>query len=116
MQSVKKVVDAGYGVSVLYGGRIELPEVDTEPEAAVLLLHHDDCRSPGTVGETDDAARQHLLDLGHLHLSENGWVLATIRLAKQGSLGLDGVLEQQSAAQVVFSLADDVAELLEEGF
>ena len=39
-----------------------------------------------------------------------------IWLAKRGSLGLDGVLEQRSAAQVVFSLADYVAELLEEGF
>ena len=115
MQSVEEVVDAGNGVSVLYGGRIELPKIDTEPEAAVLLFHHDDWRSPGTVGGTDDAARQYLLDLGHL-LSANGWVLATTRLAKRGSLGLDGVLEQRSAAQVVFSLANDVAELLEEGF
>ena len=115
MQSVEKVVDAGNGVSVLDGGRIELPEVGTEPEAAVLLFHHDNWRSPGTVGGMDDATRQHLLDLGHL-LSANGGVLATIRLVKLGSLGLDGVLEQLSAAQVVFSLADYVAELLEEGF
>ena len=115
MQSVEEVVDAGNVVGVLHGGHIELPEVNTEPEAAVLLFHHDDWRSPGTVGGTDDAARQHLLDLGHL-LSANGWVLATIRLAKRVSLGLNGVLEQRSAAQVVFSLADDVAELLEEGF
>ena len=115
MQSVEEVVDAGNGMSVLDGGRIELPEVDTEPEAAVLLFHHDDWRSPGTVAGMDDAARQHLLDLDHL-LSAKGWVLATIRLAKRGSLGLDGVLGQRGAAQVVFSLADYVAELLEEGF
>ena len=63
----------------------------------------------------DDAARQHLLDLCHLFLA-SGWVLAAIWLAERGSLGLDGVLEQRSAAQVVFSLADDVTELLEEGF
>ena len=41
MQSVEEVVDAGNGVSVLYGGRIELPEVDAEPETTVLLFHHD---------------------------------------------------------------------------
>ena len=102
-------------MSVLDGGRFELPEVDTEPEAAVLLFHHDDRRGPGTVGGMDNAARQHLLDLCHL-FSANGGVLATIWLAKLGFLGLDGVLEQRSAAQVVFSLADYVAELLEEGF
>ena len=41
MQRVEEVVDAGNGVSVLYGGRIELPEVDAEPETTVLLFHHD---------------------------------------------------------------------------
>ena len=41
MQSVEEVVDVGNGVSVLYGGHIELPEVDTEPETTVLLFHHD---------------------------------------------------------------------------
>ena len=41
MQSVEEVVDAGNGVSVLYGGCIELPEVDAESEAAILLFHHD---------------------------------------------------------------------------
>ena len=55
------------------------------------------------------------MDLCRL-FSANGRVLATIWLAKRGSLGLDGVLEQQSAAQVIFSVADYVAELLEEGF
>ena len=41
MQSIKEVVDAGNGVSVLYGGRIELPEVDSKPETTVLFFHHD---------------------------------------------------------------------------
>ena len=41
MQSVEEVVDAGNGVSVLYGGRIELPKVDAESETTVLLFHHD---------------------------------------------------------------------------
>ena len=39
-----------------------------------------------------------------------------IWLAKRGSLSFDGVLEQRSAAQVIFCLANDVAELVEEGF
>ena len=56
-----------------------------------------------------------LLDLGHF-FSTNGGVLVAIRLAEQGSLGLDGVLEQRGAAQIVFPLSNDVAELLEEGF
>ena len=41
MQSVEEVVDAGNGVRVLYGGRIELAEVDVELETTVLLFHHD---------------------------------------------------------------------------
>ena len=40
MQSIEEVVDAGNGTSVLYVGRIELLEVDAEPEAAVLLFYH----------------------------------------------------------------------------
>ena len=43
-------------------------------------------------------------------------VLATIWLAKREPLCFDGVLEQRSTAQVVVSLANDVAELVEEGF
>ena len=42
VQSVEEVVDARNGVSVFHGSRVELPEVDTEPQAAVLLFHHDD--------------------------------------------------------------------------
>ena len=41
-QSVEEIVDARDGVSVFHGGRVELPEVDTEPQAAVLLFHYDD--------------------------------------------------------------------------
>ena len=41
---------------VLYCRRVWLPEVHTEPQAAVLFLHHDDRRGPGAVGRTEDAA------------------------------------------------------------
>ena len=41
MQSVEEVVDAGNEVGVLDCGCIELPEVDAEPETAVLVFHHD---------------------------------------------------------------------------
>ena len=68
---------------VLHGSRVELPEVYTEPQAAVLFLHHDDWRGPGTVGRTDDTAGQHLLDLGHL-FSTNSGVLSAIWLAERG--------------------------------
>ena len=42
---------------VLYHRRVELPEVHTELQAAVLFLHHDDRRGPGAVGGTVDAAK-----------------------------------------------------------
>ena len=102
-------------MSVFHCGRVELPEVHTEPQAAVLLLYHDDWRCPGSVGGTDDAAGQHLLDLGHL-FSMNSGILAAIRLAERRSLGLDGVLKQRGSAQIVFPLANNIAEFLEEGF
>ena len=92
MYSVEEVIDAGNGMGVFHRGCVELSEVHTEPQAAVLLLYHDDWGRPGTVGGMDDAAGQHLLNLGHL-LSTNSWVLAAIRLAERRSLGLDGVLE-----------------------
>ena len=91
---------------------VELPEVHTEPQAAVLFLDHDDRRGPGAVGGTDYAVRQHLLDLGHLFSSNSG-VLVAIRLAERQSLGLDGVLQERGAAQIVLPLAYDVAEFLE---
>ena len=62
----------------------------------------------------DDAAGQHLLDLGHLFSSNSG-VLAAIRLAKWRSLGLYGVLQERRKAQIVLSLDHNVAEFLEEG-
>ena len=57
----------------------------------------------------DDVAGQHLLDLRHL-LPPNSRVLPL----EGWSLILNGVLQQQSAAEVVLSLAKHIAELLEE--
>ena len=79
-----------------------------------LFLYHDDRRGPGTVGGTDDAAGQHLLDLSHFFSSNSG-VLAAIRLAKWRSIGLDGMFQERCTAQIVLSLVHDVAEFLEEG-
>ena len=99
---------------VLHGSRVELPEVHTEPQAAVLFLYHDGWRSPGTVGRTDDTAGQHLLDLGHF-FSTNSGVLAATWLAERGSLGLDGLLKQRGTTQIVLPLTNNFAEFLEEG-
>ena len=85
---------------VFYCRRVEFPEVHTEPQAAVFFLYYDDQRGPGAVGGTDDAVRQQLLDLSHL-LSSNSGVLAAIRLAGWRSLGLNSVLQEQGAAQIV---------------
>ena len=42
IECVEEVVDARNGMSVFYCRRVELPEVHTEPQAAILFLHHDD--------------------------------------------------------------------------
>ena len=113
MECVEEVVDARNGMRVFHGRRVELPEVHTELQAALLFLHQDDRRGPGAVGGMDDAAGQHLLDLGHL-FSTNSGILAAIRLAEWRSFGLYGVLQEQRAAQIVLSLAHNVAEFLKE--
>ena len=97
-----------------HGRLVELPEVHTEPQAAVLFLHHDDRRGPRAVEGTDDTAGQHLLDLGHLFSSNSG-VLVAIRLVKRRSFGLYGVLQERRTAHIVLSLAYNVAEFLGEG-
>ena len=114
LECFEEVVDARNGMCVFHGRLVELPEVHTEQQAAILFLHHDDQRVPGAVGGTDDAAGQHLLDLSHL-FSSNSRVLAAIRLAERRSFGLYGVLQERRAAQIVLSLAHNVAEFLEVG-
>ena len=53
------------------------------------------------------------MDLDHF-FSPDSRVLATIGLAEGLSFGFNGVLQQWGAAKIVLSLADDVAEFLEE--
>ena len=40
MQGVEEVVDAGDGMCVFDSGRVELPKVNAEAQAAVLFLDH----------------------------------------------------------------------------
>ena len=61
----------------------------------------------------NDVAGQHLLDLCHL-FPPNTRVLLPVGLAEGWSLGFDRVLEQQSATEITLSLAEHIAELLEE--
>ena len=82
-------------------------------QATVFFLHHYYRRCPGTVGGSDDVAGQHLLDLRHL-LPSNSWVLPPVRLAERWPVGLNRVLQQRSAAEVALSLAEYIAELLQE--
>ena len=98
---------------VFDGSCVELSKIDTGAQATVLFVNHYHRRSPRTVGGADDVAGQHLLDLRHLLLS-NSRVLSSVGLAKRRSVRLDGVLQQQSTAEIVFSLAEDVAEFLEQ--
>ena len=61
----------------------------------------------------DDAACQHLLDLGHFFSPDSG-VLPIIGLTEGWPFGFNGVLQQRGAAKIILSLADDIAEFLEE--
>ena len=98
---------------ILDGSCVELTEVNTETQTTVFFLHHHHRRSPGTVGGADDVAGQHLLDLCCL-LPSNSWVLTPVRLAERRPVGLDRMLQQRSRAEVILSLAEDIAELLGE--
>ena len=54
-----------------------------------------------------------MLDLGHFFSPDSG-VLPTIGLTEGWSVGFNGVLQQLGAAKIILSLADDIAEFLEE--
>ena len=82
---------------------------------SVLFLDHNHWRGPRAVGWTDDAACQHLLDLGHFFSPDSG-VLPTIGLTEGRPFGFNGVLQQRGAAKIILSLADAIAEFLEEVF
>ena len=98
---------------VFDGSCVDLSKIDTETQAtALFLFYHYHRRSQRTVRGADDVADQHLLDLRHL-LPSNSRVLSAVGLAKRRSMCLDGVLQQQSTTEIVFSLAEDVAEFLE---
>ena len=79
---------------------------------SVLLFDHHHWWGPRTVGRTNDAAGQHLLDLRHFFPSHSG-VLPLIRLTEGWSICFNSMLQQRSTAKVIFPLADNVAELFE---
>ena len=112
MERVEEVVYPGQRVSVIDGSCIELSKIDAKTQATVLFPHHYYQRSPRTVGGADDVAGQHLLDLRHL-LPSNSWVLSPIRMAKWGPVCLYCVLQQRSTPEIVFPMAEDVAEFSE---
>ena len=95
------------------GSCVKLIEVNTETQTTVFFPHHHHRRSPGTVGGADDVAGQHLLDLRHL-LPSNSRVLTLVRLVERRPVSLNRMLQQRSTAEVILSLAEDIAELLEE--
>ena len=98
---------------VFDGSYVQLTKVNTEAQATVFFLYHYYRRRPGTVGGSDDVAGEHLLDLCHL-LPSNSWILPPVRLVERWPVGLNRVLQQRGAAKVVLSLAEYIAELLEE--
>ena len=110
MESVEEVVYPGQRVSVFDSSYVKLSKIDAKTQATVLLPYHYHRRSPRTVGGADDVAGQHLLDMRHLLLS-NSRVLSPIGLAERRPVGLYRVLQQRSTPEVVFLLAEDVAEL-----
>ena len=113
MESIQEVVNPGQRVSILDGSRVELTEVNTESQATVLFSYHHHWGGPWAVRGTDDIARQHLLHLCHL-LPANCRILPLVGLAERRPMGLNPMLQQQSVAQVVFTLAENVLELLEQ--
>ena len=112
MESVEEVVYPGQRVSIFDGSCVELSKIDAKTQATVLFPHHYHRRSPRTVGGADDVAGQHFLDLRHL-LPSTSRVMLPIRLAEWGPMCLYCVLQQRSTPEIVFPLAEDVAEFSE---
>ena len=113
MESIQEVINPGQRVSILDGSCIELTEVNTETQTTVFLPHHHHWRGPWAVRESNDIARQHLLNLCHFFPANCG-VLLPVGLAERGPMGLNPMLQQGSITQVVVTLAEDVLELLKE--
>ena len=99
-------------MGILDGSLVELTKVNTKPQAAVLLPHHDYWRGPWAVGGSNDVAGQHLLNLRHFFPSDCG-VLPPVRLSERRPMGLDPMLQQRSITQVFVPLTEDILELLE---
>ena len=112
MESVEEVVYPGQRVSVFDGSCVKLSKIDAKTQAMVLFPYHYHRRSPRTVGWADDVTGQHLLDLRHL-LPSNSRVLSPIRLAEWRSVCLNCALQKRSTPEIVFPLAEDVAEFPE---
>ena len=110
MEIIEEVVYPGQWVSVFDGSCVKVSKIDTKTQATVLLPYHHHQRNPRTVGGADEVAGQHLLDLRHI-LPLNSRILSAVGLAEQGPVGLYRVLQQRSTPEVVFPLAEDVAEL-----
>ena len=113
MERVEEVVYPGQRVSVFDSSCVELSKMDAKTLATILLPYHYHRRSPRTVGRADDVAGQHLLDLHHI-LPSNSRVLSPIGLAERGPVGLYCVPQQRSTPEIVFPLAEDVAEFSKE--
>ena len=112
MKSIEEVVYPGQRVGVFDGSCVKLSKIDANAQATVLFPHHYHMRSPRTVGQADDVAGQHLLDLRHL-LPSNSRVLSSVGLAEWGFVCFDRVLQQRITPKIVFPLAEDIAELQE---
>ena len=112
MESVKEVVYPGQRVSVFDDSCVKLSKIDAKMQATVLFPHHYHRQSPRAVRWADDVAGQHLLDLHHL-LPSNSRVLSPIRLVEWGSVCLNCVLQHLSTPEIVFPLAEEVAEFLD---
>ena len=56
MKGVKEVIDVRQGVCIFNSGFVQLSEVHTEAQLAVLLLHHDHGRHPRAVRGADNSA------------------------------------------------------------
>ena len=65
--------------NVFDGPVIQLPEVNAEPQAAVLLLDQDHCTHPWTVQFSDGTNVQHLLEMGlHIIIHARVYVLVAL--------------------------------------
>ena len=101
LQALQCFLDAGKGVAVFLGSRVQLPKVYAKVEATVLFPDQDNCIAPGAAAGSNSPCLQHVIHVCP-DLLQQWWWDASKPLFKGLVISLlDVVLDLTGAPQLV---------------